>query len=314
MHETVNSWSTGDVAPRRALAYWNELLSDKVLKLAVRSRGAAGFGGHMTGSMLGRGRVYLIAAHDDQDIRHGRDGVAGRADDALCLVHMRAGALHIEARGRDADLVPGDCVLLDSKERFDFRLPERSASLVLRFTAPWLRRWMPHYEDHTARRIAGDQGWGQTLSHALAQLDPRTLHELSLGGSDIADQVGGLLALACGHRGATTRHGHALRIRIETTIRERAAEAGVDPAAVAAEVGISKRYLHKLLATEGLTFGELLYGARLEIATRLLANPRLAHLGIAEIAASAGFADASHLGRRLRARHGMSPSAYRASR
>ena len=313
MTNSVNTWSTRDVAPRRAMDYWNELLSDKVLRMTVQSHTSRAFGGRITGANLGCGRMYHIAAADDQDARHGRTNVAQRGDDAVCLVHMRAGAFRIEAGAREADLVLGDCVLLDSKECFRFRLPERSASLVLRFTSHWLRRWLPHYEDATAIRIAGDGGWGRALSNVLINLEPAWLDGLPLTSSDVADQVGGLLALACGTTTFGTSHTRALLRRMVSLIHERATEPQLTPAAVAAAVGISRRYLHKLLAGDGTTFNTLLYAARLRIATRLLGNPRLHHLTIAEIAISAGFADASHLSRHLRSRHGMSPGAFRAA-
>ena len=173
-------WSTGDVAHRQSLEYWNTLFADNVLRLDISSHARDHFIGRMVGADLGRDRVYYVAAESDQKVDHGRACVAQRGDDSLCLVHIRCGGFHFETQGRSVDLMVGDCMLLDSKQLFRFSLPNSSAALILRITADWLRRWIPKFEDVAGIRIDGSRGWGQTLSHALSNVDPMHVAEVTI--------------------------------------------------------------------------------------------------------------------------------------
>jgi AraC-like DNA-binding protein len=93
-------------------------------------------------------------------------------------------------------------------------------------------------------------------------------------------------------------------------IRARADEPGLDPACVAAALGMSVRYLHRLLAPTGRSFGEHLLAQRLERAAGLLRD-RDCRLKIGEIAAQAGFADISHFNRSFRRAFGDTPYGVR---
>jgi AraC-like DNA-binding protein len=128
----------------------------------------------------------------------------------------------------------------------------------------------------------------------------------------VAEQIVSLLALAASHHHPSpTTHKRALLRRVTETIRERCHEPDLDPATVAAALGVSRRYVHLLFASAGTTFSQELYACRLHRAHRLLCDKRFDGLGIAEIAWSCGFSDHSHFTRRFREQFGAPPSAYR---
>jgi AraC-like DNA-binding protein len=116
---------------------------------------------------------------------------------------------------------------------------------------------------------------------------------------------------AAHHDPSPTTHKRALLRRVTATIRERCHEPDLDPAAVAAALGLSRRYVHMLFASAGTTFSQELYACRLHRAQRLLCDRRFEGLGIAEIAWNCGFSEPSHFTRRFRERFGSPPSAYR---
>jgi len=120
------------------------------------------------------------------------------------------------------------------------------------------------------------------------------------------------LALAVARESASpSTHKRALLRRVTETIRERCHEPDLDPAKVAAALGLSRRYVHLLFASAGSTFSQELYECRLRRAQRLLGDKRFDGLGIAEIAWNCGFSEPSHFTRRFRERFGAAPSAYR---
>ena len=82
---------------------------------------------------------------------------------------------------------------------------------------------------------------------------------------------------------------------------------------VAATLGLSQRYLQRLLEETGKSFTEHLAERRLQRAHAMLTDPRFAHLRIIDIALAAGFGDVSHFNRLFRRRFGDSPSGVRVS-
>jgi len=132
-----------------------------------------------------------------------------------------------------------------------------------------------------------------------------------------AMHIGDLVASALGVTGeaqAMVRDrgvGAARQCAVLDHIAKHAAEPELDPARVAQRLGLSVRYLHRLLEPTGRSFSEHLLGQRLERAAAMLRDPRFARVKIATIAAQAGFADISHFNRSFRHAFGDTPLGMR---
>ncbi len=100
--------------------------------------------------------------------------------------------------------------------------------------------------------------------------------------------------------------------RLCTIVRDRFADPELRPREVAAEAGISLRYLQKLFTQRGSTCRGFIDSLRLEHAARLLQRRTLASTNqpISEIAYTSGFNDYNHFSRKFRRRFGYAPSAY----
>ena len=87
----------------------------------------------------------------------------------------------------------------------------------------------------------------------------------------------------------------------------------VSPAEVAAEAGISVRYLQKLFAARAITFGHFIRSLRLDHAAQLLRQQTSikATLPLTEVAYACGYRDYAHFARNFRARFGCAPGASR---
>jgi AraC-like DNA-binding protein len=109
-----------------------------------------------------------------------------------------------------------------------------------------------------------------------------------------------------GHRIRAMRRAAVLR-----EIEQRSGDPELSAAAVAARLGVRRRYVHLLLEETGRTFSHHVLGKRLERAAALLRDPRWQHCRIAEIAAEAGFSDLSYFSRAFRRAYGRTPSAVR---
>ncbi|PWU60027.1 AraC family transcriptional regulator [Micromonospora globispora] len=102
-----------------------------------------------------------------------------------------------------------------------------------------------------------------------------------------------------------------LRSQVEAFVRRHLDDPELTPAAVAAAHHLSLRSLHRLFAGTGTTVAALIRTGRLERCFRDLADPRLGHLAVHQIAARWGLRDRAHFSRVFRAAYGISPREHR---
>ncbi|WP_242624354.1 helix-turn-helix transcriptional regulator [Micromonospora kangleipakensis] len=74
---------------------------------------------------------------------------------------------------------------------------------------------------------------------------------------------------------------------------------------------LSLRSLHRLFEGSGTTVAALIRTGRLDCCYRDLADPRLRHLTVRQVAARCGFRDPAHFSRAFRAAYGLSPREHR---
>jgi AraC family transcriptional activator of tynA and feaB len=111
-----------------------------------------------------------------------------------------------------------------------------------------------------------------------------------------------------------SRHNDRLFMRVCGIIKDRFADPDISPREVAAEAGISLRYLQKLFTVRGSTCGHHICSARLDHAARLIERRALIKTGqpLSDIAYACGFRDYTHFARGFRRRFGTAPGAVRA--
>jgi AraC-like DNA-binding protein len=235
-------------------------------------------------------------------------------DGIFHLIHIRRGHQLVEHYGDNLRLDAGECMLVDCASGFAFDFPDGVDALVLEMRRDWMQGWLPAPEEAAGRVYGRQLDWGATLASALRNLTPESIGSAALPLPAVAEQIAVLLALASGPVNSTlTTHKRTLLRRVQDTLRERCHEPELDPSAVAAALGLSRRYVHVLFASDGTTFSQELYACRLQRAQRLLRDGRYAGVGIAEIAWQCGFNEPSHFTRRFRERFGVAPSQYRSS-
>ena len=126
----------------------------------------------------------------------------------------------------------------------------------------------------------------------------------------VYDLVGALFAPSDPVR--VSLHADKLCKRICDIIREHFANPAFGPCEVAAEAGISLRYVQKLFTAQNSTCSHFIYSVRLNHAARLLGRRELlgASQPLSEIAYACGFADYANFSRKFRRRFGYSPSVH----
>jgi AraC family transcriptional regulator, positive regulator of tynA and feaB len=126
----------------------------------------------------------------------------------------------------------------------------------------------------------------------------------------VYDLIGALFAPSESWPGS--RHVDKLFIRIRSAIKDGFADPNFGPSEVAAQAGISLRYLQKLFTERGSTCSEFIYSLRLDHAARLLHRRTSLRTSqpLSEIGYACGFHDYTHFARKFRRRFGYAPSAY----
>jgi AraC-like DNA-binding protein len=97
-------------------------------------------------------------------------------------------------------------------------------------------------------------------------------------------------------------------------ISDQSADPGLSAATIAAQLGITPRYVHILLEQSGRTFTQHILRKRLENAEQRLGDDIHQNRKIADIALEVGFSDLSHFNRAFRRHFGDTPSGVRATR
>lgn len=279
-------------------------------------------------------------------LRLGTLQVATEESDAVEVVrsarHVAAdGRTHVFARlqlegtallfqdGRRARLHPGVLAFHDASRPFSLVAPERQRARVLMVPRPLLRLGDAEIRQVTAK-VIGAAPDGPTalllpLLSGLAQeidtVTPGVREELARAVTDL------LAALAATQLRSATPRGEgpsgaedlgvgptAMFDRVKATIETRLGEPELSPRVLAAEHGISLRYLHKLFQEHGTTVGGWIRRRRLESCRAELAGPSAAGRTIAAVAARWGFVSAAHFSHAFRKAYGMSPAQYRGQR
>jgi AraC-like DNA-binding protein len=306
-------WTTEDVEPPQALAYWVDTVCRSFLEIDIDTPERGGFRARLDSLPFGSGSLYLVQAQR-QFVRRTPQNIARSQGAWTILTQVREGQVRFRQHGRECTLVAGDCTVVDCDEPYDFDCQTATRSLVLRFPREWLATWLPSPESVAARVFGPGAGWGGALSAAMAGLEHCFETDLLLPAGTVADQLAGLVALAAGPEVEAARTGDRIVHQLRNALRERCLEGDLTPAAFAASQGMSRRSLYLAFARAGTTFGAELMRMRLAAANRLLSDRRCDALTVLEIADRCGFAEASHFARRFRGAYGLSPLEFRRRR
>jgi len=307
----LRRWSTDATAPGQRLDYWVGAVCEGFLEMAVRSPVPDRFDARLTSASMGELSLNRAEGSAQDVYRTARQAARGGPNYfyLLCKLDEPWAGAQEERRTR---LAPGDCLLVDSRRRYEFHFPTRCDTVSLQLSTAWVERWLPDPAAACGRALDGRSGFGAALSAFARQLQPELALAPPLPPALLADQLGALLALAAGTEAPRSRGD--LATRIAGAVRERLAEPGLTAAVVAAGLGIGERTLHRALAGAGQTFAQRLMACRMDAAHRLLADARFDRLTVGEIGRRVGLLDPSHFVRAFRRATGRTPGAVRRQR
>ncbi len=304
----ILGWSTRNLPSAQVVDYAVHAIGAGLEPMSVEIPDPAGFDAALQCVVMGD---VVVARGTGQSLRctHARAEISRNSQRQYHIVLNRRSPWTLHHRG-DVALRADDAVVMDSAYGYDFTYPSFD-NAHLQLSESWIRQWVRDPAMLAGRSILKDSPWGAALCSYLKVLTPEFMARGPLPASLLIDHLGALLALVAHDVGAGApalpRRDRVMRERILETLRQRCTEPGLTATDVAAVLGISLRTLHRHLASFRQTFGGALIGARIAVATRMLESRIFRHLTVAEIGRRAGFVDASHFTRAVRARTERTP-------
>jgi len=247
-------------------------------------------------------------------------GAIARSPDNDVFVMVNRGVLRIgvEQAGQQTVLPQGHPVLLAHGAALDFRTEGCGDWIGIVVPRERLSMAVPDVDGIVGRPLLERKALGGLLASyaegllnldaasyddALARHVETTLVDLitlMLGGTRDAAEMARLRGL------------RAARLQeILAVIRARFTEPDFSTDILAESLGVSARYVNKLLFETGQTFAERLLELRLQKAKSMLVDTRFDRMKVSDIAFACGFNDVSHFNRKFRLRFGCSPTQVR---
>jgi AraC-like DNA-binding protein len=264
-------------------------------------------------SFVTLGCVRGMPLHTDR-----RNDIGQTGQGQLFLVLASGCSIRASQRGKSIELTRGDLTLMSGNEparltqfteghRWSVRIPHRLVADMCRGV-----------EDKITRPIAKSE-LGNLLLHQIEtvhrfgpKLDPVANHVT-------AQHILDLIALCLGAVGDAAhiaRHRGLAAARLDAIKAEILLNLGRSDLAlttIAANHGLSTRYIQHLFELSDESFTGFVLEQRLLSAHRLLREPRSRWRKISDVAAGVGFSDISYFNRAFKARFGATPSEVRAS-
>jgi AraC-like DNA-binding protein len=242
---------------------------------------------------------------------------AGVSDDMLLGVNL-AGESTVCHLGREIRLRGGDAVFFSCAENgITAHRPRPVNFLGLRLLRKDLAPLVVNLDDVMIRLIPGETGSLRLLATYLSCVGAGQRPDSPDLGRAVAGHIHDLIALSIGAVRDTIavaqgRGVLAARLQaVKADIARNLADCRLTVTAVAARQGVTPRYVHKLFASEGVTFSEFVLGCRLALAHRLLTDQRYANRPVTSVAFEVGFADLSYFNRTFRRRYNATPTDVR---
>ncbi len=314
--------SIDEVPSARREAMWRNAVCDTFVRLDCTPERNAPLHGRIEAGKLGDLHVARVVG-SAQRVERTRNHAA-RADEAFVLVSVQLhGRTVVRQAGSEAVLMPGSIAFYDTTRPYTLTLPGDFDQIVLHLPHQHLERSVPGGLDHMAQRMNASHPFAQ----AILALAPQLLYLVDSARPAIAHRTAAaaeeLILLALDSLAANPPEGteptrparaaapNAIAWRTRELIGRQLEDAGLTPARLARQAGVSLRRLQEVFQSQGTTLTGCIWDMRLEFARGLLADAQHHWESIGTIAYRAGFNDLGHFSRRFKQRFGMSPREYR---
>lgn len=304
----LREWTTEQARPHERLDYWVGAICEAFLEMDCSSRVHHCFDGQLRHLPLERLAINWVHA-STQDVYRSPGSIAKSCTQPFYLITQLEQPWQLKQAGRLLQLRPGDAVLVDAAQTYEFHFGQSVGCLSVQMPRAWVGQWLQAVDVLGARVVHREQGWGAMLSALNLQLGRQPALALQTPPEWLEAQFGSLLSAALEPSAVDPRPSACagLHCKALAMMRERIGEPGWRAADLASQLGVSLRSLHRAFTDAGETVMGGWRQQRIAHACALLAQPRLTALSMAEVALRCGYSDASHFARDFQRVTGQTP-------
>lgn len=258
------------------------------------------------------GQVWLAPVY----VERTRQQISRRSGDYIFVPMPLRNALRLRQRGREAQADRSCFAFAASADTYAYLHDTEVEAVTLRIDAAEARNRIPNIEDLTATGFRAEANaaalfmdYARSFCLNAESLDPQAgaiagRHLLDLFALAVMSGAGGLASTESAVREAN-------RQRILRHVEAHLGDPDLGTASVARDLGLSERYIQKLLSERSETLSGVIRDRRIAEARRLLSDPSTRCRSIAAIAYQLGFTDPAYFSRVFREVTGISPREFR---
>jgi AraC-like DNA-binding protein len=296
---------------------WEAVVSQLYASMDVQVRGVPEFQGEITHCLLDDlDLTHVIADYEIASRR--RRHIARDVRQSCVFLFVKKGPMTLEQFGREALLDANSCSLVDLAAPYVLKHAGVTDTFFLKAPEVVLRSKFKDIHSHCAVARPIGPGMGRIAADMIASLVQNASEAGEQGAAYLATQILDILALAFEAAPTDLPEGPSLaqaavRRRALAYIDRRISDAALDPAMVAAAIGVSTRYLHRVFESSEQSVSTHIRAKRLQRAREDLSDERLSQRSISEIAIRSGFANQSSFATSFKKEFGVSPRSVRAT-
>lgn len=307
-----------DLPSAKRLGAWTDALNEYWYALDLTDPGN-GFANGRFGFFDIPGVRFGAIDSDPMNVFRRKEHLSDCGGDFYFLPIPMRDSVALRQAGREAELAGGDLTVIATADTYQYQQSTPNSLITLRVDGAMMRERIPMIDDLVAQPCDGRAplvrvfvDFAHSLIRQRDELDPESAGAM-------APHLLDLLALALtAPVDARKSNESSVRLahlrRIMRAIENRLDDEALGPGTLAAELGLSERYIQKMFAERGETLSGVIRARRIATAQRRLLDPTRRGLSIASIAFSVGFSDPAHFSRAFRNVTGLSPSEYRSDR
>lgn len=307
-------FSTDGIVERKKIDRWSEIIQDRLVPVEHTRIEDGPFRGVIEAADIG---VLAISRITQEALRTEATPETIRRHskrDTLSVAIKLRGVSSVTQDGRESVQRPGDIVVIERRPVV-MQSSAGSCSYLLEVPRQRLEAALGpsrHYTSMTVDAALPGAALVRTFVDELVRVHESLSPEMSERMASIGiDLIAASVAEGMARETPKTAQGDVIVQRAKAHIEARVGDPALDPAAVAAGIGVSLRRLQELFQEREHCVSEWIWERRLDSAAKRLRDPACTHVPIGTLAYDCGFSNQAHFSRRFRARFGLSPSEFR---
>lgn len=310
-------FATLPLAPDARVAGWTSAVSDRFVESGFAIAEPAAFDASMLNRDIGELSFthFRSAGHGHKSVTRSQSQSARGAEEFFLLSLQLEGEGAVRQAGREARLASGDFAIYDTRRPYELAFDTDYRQAVLRIPRRDLVARLRGADALVASAVRADALPARLLRSMFEAACATPAALAPAAARDLSDAL--VAVLASGLRGldgpvqAPPAPAAARLARVKAHALARLHDPALSVEGIAAALGLSRRSLHALFRSEGVTPARWIWSERLAACERALRDPAQAARTITEIAYAHGFSDAAHFSRAFQRCYGRAPRAHR---